>query len=238
MRLRPSSPYLAVAPVASTNHSASSAGSAGVSRLDQRAVIRFRRGRPSLPADRLGRELADPLDQEPFEVELLQVDERRLLREALVPQIERIDLVAARERPSDRPGDSLGADPVVDAEPVEDLEALLRIADAARRRAANADGVVLVEDDDGDAAQRQIARERQAGEAAAGDDDRVAPALARREVGRSDERPARQLVRRSEFPDLGGAHRPVVIASPRTRQSHRQPASADRPDRPGSGRRR
>ena len=120
----------------------------------------------ALPADRLGVELADPLDQEPLEVELLQVDEGRLLGEALVLQVERVDLVGAREGAADRPGDALRADPLVDAEPVEDLEALLRVADAARRRAADADGVVLVEDDDGDAAQRQVAGERQAGEAA------------------------------------------------------------------------
>jgi hypothetical protein len=164
-----------------------------------------------LPADRPRRQLADPLDQEPLEIELLQVDERRLLGQALVLQVERIDLVGARERSADRPRDSLRADPLVDAEPVEDLEALLRVADAARRRAANADGVVLVEDDDGNAAQRQVARQRQAGEPAAGDDDRMADALARREVGRNDERPARQLVRRRELPDFAG----VVMASRR-----------------------
>ena len=91
-------------------------------------------------------------------------------------RLKRVDLVGAREGAADRPGDALGADPLVDAEAVEDLEALLRVADAARRRARDADGVVLVEDDDGDAAQRQVAGERQAGEAAAGDDDRIAAA--------------------------------------------------------------
>ena len=39
----------------------------------------------------------------------------------------------------------------------------------------------------GDAAQREIAGEREAGEAGAGDDDRIAPALARAEVGRHDD---------------------------------------------------
>jgi hypothetical protein len=101
-----------------------------------------------LPADRVGLELADALDQEPLEIELLQVDERRLLGVALVLEVERVELVGAREGPPDRPGHAFGADLFVDAQALEDLEALLRIADAARRRAAHADGVVLVEDDD------------------------------------------------------------------------------------------
>jgi hypothetical protein len=63
-----------------------------------------------------------------------------------------------------------------------------------------------VSDDDGDAAQREVAGERQAGEPGAGNDDRIAPALARAEVGRRDERPARQLVSRCELPDFVGTH--------------------------------
>src|SRR4029079_10849255 len=122
-----------------------------------------------LPADRAFVELADAIDQEPLEIELLQVDEGRLLGAAVVLEVERVDLVGAGERTTDRPRDPLGPNPFVDAEPREDLEALLCIADAARRRAADADGVVLVEDDDGDAAQQQVARERQPREAAAGD---------------------------------------------------------------------
>jgi hypothetical protein len=156
-----------------------------------------------LPADRALVELADAIDEEPLEIELLQVDERRLLGASVVLEVERVDLVGAGERATDRPRDPLGADPFVDAEAGEDLEALLRVADAARRRAANADGVVLVEDDDGDAAQQQVARERQTREAAARDHDRIADPLARVEVGRAHMRPGRQLVFRRELPDLG-----------------------------------
>ena len=72
----------------------------------------------------------------------------------------------------------LARDALVDAEALEDLEALLRIADAARRGAAHADGVVLVEQHHRHAAQRQVAGERQAGQAAADDHDRVARGLA------------------------------------------------------------
>src|SRR6185295_15891076 len=89
-----------------------------------------------LPADRALVELADAIDEEPLEIELLQVDERRLLGAAVVLEVERVDFVGARERAADRPRDPLGADPPVDAEAGEDLEALLRIADAARRRTA------------------------------------------------------------------------------------------------------
>ena len=86
--------------------------------LDDRAVAAVLDASDlALPADRLGRELADPLDQEPLEVELLQVDEGRLLGVALVLQVEGVDLVGAREGAADRPGDALGADLLVDAEP-------------------------------------------------------------------------------------------------------------------------
>ena len=175
--------------------------------VDDRAVARMLDANDlRLPADRALVEGADAVDEEPLEIELLQVDERRLLGAAVVFEVERIDLVGARERAADRPRDPLGADLLVDAESGEDLEALLRVADAARRRAANADGVVFVEDDDLDAAQQQIARERQPRQAAARNHDRVADALARVEVGGADVRPGRQFVRRCELPDLRGSH--------------------------------
>ena len=148
----------------------------------------------ALPAQVGAAELEDAVDQEPLEIELLQVDEGRLLGAAFVLQVEGVELVGAGEGAADRPGDALGADPLVDAQPLEDLEALLRIADAARRRALDADGVVVVEQHRAHAAQGEVAGQRQAGQAGAGDDDGIADAVARREIGRRHERPVRQLV--------------------------------------------
>ena len=112
---------------------------------------------------------------------------------AVVFEVDAVDLVCAREGAADRPGDALGANAIVDAEALEDLEALLRVADAARRGAAHADRVVFVEQHGAHAAQRQVASQRQAGQAAAGDDHGIANALASAEIGRRFERPVRQL---------------------------------------------
>ena len=158
----------------------------------------------ALPADHFAIDLADAVDQEPLEVELLQVDERRLLGQAVVFEVEGEDLVAARERAAHRPGDALGANALVQPHAREGLETLLRIADAPRRGTANADGVVFVEQHDGDAAQHQIARQREPRQATTGNDDRGAAPFGSAELGRHDERPRRQLVGRRELPRLGG----------------------------------
>ena len=63
-------------------------------------------------------QLVDALDQIPFDVELLDVDEGRLGREvevALLVQVEGIDLVVAGKRAAHAPLHTLGGDALVQA---------------------------------------------------------------------------------------------------------------------------
>src|SRR5215475_11297008 len=139
----------------------------------------------------------------------MKIDERRLLGGALELEIEGIDDVAADERLARRPSDALLLDAVVGAEPRENLQRLLRVDDAPRGGAAHADRVVLVEQHAVDAAVREVAAEREAGEPAAGDHDRVAPPPAASELRRRNERIGRELV--ASGPDRlvdGGQGRP------------------------------
>ncbi len=93
-------------------------------------------------------QVVDALDQEALDVELLDVDEGRLAGQAvaaLLAQVERIDLVLAGKGAAHAPLDALGRDALVDAQALEDLQRLLRVADAARGGALHAHGVVLVQ---------------------------------------------------------------------------------------------
>src|SRR5258707_14932281 len=55
-----------------------------------------------LPAQIDAAKLSDSLDQIPFEIELLQIDEGRLPRQILLAAIELIDHIIACERPPNR----------------------------------------------------------------------------------------------------------------------------------------
>ena len=114
------------------------------------------------------------VDQEPFDVELLQVDEGRLPRQRPLRGVEAVEDIVIGEHLADRPGDTLLGDALINAEAVENLKRLLGIDDAAARGAAHADGIVLVEHDDGDAAAGEIAGRGEAGKPAADDCDFVA----------------------------------------------------------------
>ncbi len=119
-------------------------------------------------------------------------------RDAVGLQVEVVDLLLAREGAAEGPGDALGRDALVDAQPFEDLQALLRIADTARRCAAHADGVVFVEQHGAHAALREVAGQREARGAGADDHDGVAHDLRAAQFGRWREGPDRQLVGRRE----------------------------------------
>ena len=108
-------------------------------------AVLVERGQPVLPAQFDLAQLIEPVDQEGLDVELLDVDEGRLAGEvvgALLAQVERINLVLAGKRAANAPLDALGRDAVVYAQALEDLQRPLRVADAARRRALDADRVV------------------------------------------------------------------------------------------------
>ena len=115
------------------------------------------------------RELAQALDQELLDPVLLQVDERRPAVTLAGQQVEFVDLLVAKENPADAPADALLHQPLGAAQAVENLERALRPADRAR---ADADRVVLVDQQHVDAAQREIDRRGQADRAGAGDDHR------------------------------------------------------------------
>ena len=66
----------------------------------------------------------------------------------------------------------------INTQTIEYLQTLLRVGDAARGKPANADGVVIVEQDAADAAHGEVARGCQPGKAAADDDDGIAAAFA------------------------------------------------------------
>ena len=133
------------------------------------------------PADVDRVELGGALAQELLEVILLQVDEGGHLVPVLRQEVEAIEERVALEDLADLPGDALLQAFVGDAEPVEDLQRALGVADAAR---ALADAVGVVEKHHRHAALREIDRGAEADRAGADDDDRVvrvAPVL----VGRA-----------------------------------------------------
>ena len=92
-------------------------------------------GQAVLPAQFDHAEFLRALDQETFNVELLDVDERWLAGEmevALLAQIKAVHLVVAREGAAHAPLHALGRDAFKNAQPLEDLQRFLRVADAAR----------------------------------------------------------------------------------------------------------
>ena len=95
----------------------------------------FESGDARTPAQINTPQLVDSLDQETLNVELLDVDEGWLVRQletALLAQVERVDLVMAGKSPTDAPLDTLGSDALVNTQALEDLQRLLRVANAAR----------------------------------------------------------------------------------------------------------
>ncbi|MCY1379766.1 hypothetical protein D9M69_675140 [compost metagenome] len=82
-------------------------------------------GEAVLPAQLHGAKLLDALDQEAFDVELLDVDEGRLLREvvlALLTEVEAVDLVLAGEGAAHAPLHALGGDAIKEPQAFEDFE--------------------------------------------------------------------------------------------------------------------
>ncbi len=112
---------------------------------------------------------ARPFDQELLDVILLQVDERRAAVPRLGQQVELVDLRVAEEHATDAPAHALLHQGLGAAQPVENLQRALRPADRPR---ADADGVVLVEHQHVDAAQREIDRRGQPHRSRAGNDHR------------------------------------------------------------------
>src|SRR6185437_13945831 len=158
-----------------------------VGRLDRQSdviLMRCDAGDAIAPAQLGGGKLAQAIDEIGLDVELLEIDEGRLLRQRARREVEGVEDILVGEHAADRPGDAALGDALVDAEAIEDLEALLRIADAAARGAAHADRVVLVEQYDRYAAAREIAGCGQAAEPAAHHGDAMAVLLAV-ELGRT-----------------------------------------------------
>ena len=89
---------------------------------------------------------------------LLQVHHRRHLVVRLGQQVELVRELIAEEDLADLPLDAARADRVAAAETVEDLERALGVADRAR---ADADRVVVVDEDEVDALLRQVDRRRE-----------------------------------------------------------------------------
>jgi hypothetical protein len=123
------------------------------------------------PAD-LHAQLRGALDQELLDVVLLQIDERRPPMAGLGQEIELIDLLCAEVHATDAPAHALFDQALAAAEAIQDLERALRPADRAR---AEADGVALVEQQQVDAALREIDRRGQADRPRAHHDHRPAP---------------------------------------------------------------
>src|SRR6185295_287703 len=150
----------------------------------------------ALPAQVDSADPVDAIDEKPLDVELLQVDERRLLGCAEIGQaleVEGKDFVVSGERAPDGPGNPARGDAIEDAEPLEDFQALLRVADAAARCTAHADRVVLVEHHHWHTMQREITCRGETSQSRADHNDRVATDLAA-QLGRLDERINRQFV--------------------------------------------
>ncbi len=78
---------------------------------------------------------AELLDQEPFDVKLLDIDKRRLQAQRmrlLLAQVKRVHLVAAGKGAAHAPLHAFFGDALVDAQALEDLQRFLRVANAAR----------------------------------------------------------------------------------------------------------
>jgi hypothetical protein len=145
-----------------------------VGRLDlqpRALVLRRHAGDLVLPAQLQVRQLLRALHQELFEVVLLQVHHARPVVVGLGQQVEAEHLVAAEEGAADVPGHALVDHRIAAAEPVEDLQRALGIAQPAR---ADADGVVVVEQQHALALHRQVDGRGQAHRAGTDHDHRMA----------------------------------------------------------------
>ena len=113
-------------------------------------------------------------DQDFLQVVLLEVDEGGEFVAGFGKEIEGEDLFFTGEDAAGVPGDALGQQGLADAEAGEDFEAALGVADGA---AADADGVVVVDQDDRLAPLGEVQCGGEADHAAADDHDGVAAAL-------------------------------------------------------------
>ena len=116
------------------------------------------------------RQLLAALIEVLLDIVLLKIDEGRHLVPAFGQQVELVEQLGAVEHLAELPGDALGDGPLADAEPVEDLQRALGVAQAAR---ALAERGLAVDDDTGHAARAEIGRQRQPDRAAADDHDRM-----------------------------------------------------------------
>jgi hypothetical protein len=126
-----------------------------------------------------------------FDVELLDVDERRLGGQvvgALLLQVERIDLVIAGKGAPHAPLDALGRNALVDAQSVKDLQRLLRVADAARRRPLTPTVLSSSSSTAATPWRASAAGQREPGDAATHDDDGVWPGWPLRDFRRLHKR--------------------------------------------------
>jgi hypothetical protein len=114
---------------------------------------------PALPAHVDRGERSCALDEIFLQPVLLQIDECRPSVPRLRQEIEAIDELIAKEHLADVPADALGDDRLRAAEPVEDFERPLRVADRAR---SDRHRPILVQDHDGDSALAEVDRRGQA----------------------------------------------------------------------------
>lgn len=144
------------------DHVAGAQGIGAVGRVDgERHAIGILResGHLVLPAQfEVGQRLR-ALDQEPFHVILLQVDEGRAPMAGFGQQVEAVQQRVLQEDLADVPADALADHAVAAAEAVEDLERALGEADRAR---AGGQRAVVIDEDDRHALLRQIDGRRQA----------------------------------------------------------------------------
>ncbi len=123
-----------------------------------------------LPAQIDARQGLRALDQILLDVILLQVDEGREMMAAVGQQIEGEDLAIAEKDLAGLPGDALRHHRRGTAEPVPDFQRALGVTDGA---AADAHRVIVVEENDIEAARRKVDGGRQSDRAAADDRDLV-----------------------------------------------------------------
>jgi hypothetical protein len=142
----------------------------GLHRQAGAVAARLDAGDPVLPADLRAAQLRGARDQPFLGIVLLQVHEGGPVVARLGQQVELVDLAVAEEHPAPVPGDPLVAHPLGDAQAVADLERALGEAD---RPAAEAHGVVVVQNQGRNAAACQIDRGGQADQPGADDYHRV-----------------------------------------------------------------
>ena len=73
-------------------------------------------------------------NQKPFDIELLDIDKRWLLAQAmrgLLPQVKRVHLIAAREGAAHAPLHALGCNALVNAQALEYFQRFLCVTNAA-----------------------------------------------------------------------------------------------------------